>query len=537
MRSALCLCALFLFAAASDAQIFGIWLVDEKAEKKFKKHLTALGEDQVLVCEPWSGISYDPQAGTIGYDPDRNEVFVADPGDPTYVPYEFKDGRPQPRGRKSLLSVQGNYIRRVDVLMANQSLYGLSREYGIRRAEIDELKEARDDQPKGSAAWSHEHMRVLKHLEALRSWLERTVYAESARDLDKELAKERKKARGEASEARLQRALDSIQTVATPRKLLDLSQEITGGKVRFGVAESQHVRITHDLEGVGTERAKELLEFAEKAIDGFRRDFVDPYLDEDYPDHIPDHLFLEFWIGPDRREYHERFYTEYYGAAWGEHKDAALQLRGITRRSATAPEFLDYGKREDHELNGVVAHRVGHVLADLHYNAGELGMKQDWLEEAVGYHIAFEYLGRNDETCHAFQGVDRYAGGVVGEGTREEVTIQLGERYLFNQLALEEGRRIEQVAPMTLYQMGDADLAKAWSFYDYVIREEGKRGQLWLRSACELARIPDRPFLPAWREASAALLEVGPAEVFRVMDDRWRAFAEEGQRTDPGTRR
>ena len=164
-------------------------------------------------------------------------------------------------------------------------------------------------------------------------------------------------------------------------------------------------------------------------------------------------------------------------------------------------------------------------------------MKQDWLEEAVGYHIAFEYLGRNDETCHAFQGVDRYAGGVVGEGTREEVTIQLGERYLFNQLALEEGRRIEQVAPMTLYQMGDADLAKAWSFYDYVIREEGKRGQLWLRSACELARIPDRPFLPAWREASAALLEVGPAEVFRVMDDRWRAFAEEGQRTDPGTRR
>ncbi len=535
MKRLLCaLLALFTFsllAPQAHAQVYGIWLKDAKAEKKYSKYLTKMNGEQVLVCEPRTGIVMDRAAGTIRYSPERNEVFVARSDDPTFVPYVIKDGEKVPNGRKSTLGVQGKYIASIRILMPRQSLMGLTREYRMRRAVLDELITRRDEHKKGGQEWMALHVYVLSGYEKLTSWMRGTTYTAAAVKLEKELRKQRKLSKGEAIEARLERALASIQVLDPPERLVAASKEITGGSVSFGLCESEHVRIVYDRSGVTDETIKELIHFAETAIDGFRRDFVDPYLSEDYPDVIPDRLVVEFWFGPSDIGQHERFYTDYYDLKWGSNKEQRLAVRGATKRRDTAPEYLDYGKREDHDLMAVVAHRMGHVLAALHYNANDGEMKQDWLEEAVGYHIAFEYFGRNEETCYAFKGEqDHYAGRKGEEGDQGDVQILLGERFMYNQLALEKGRRIDALAPMTIYAMGDADLAKGWSFYDYLARVEGVRAQQFLRTACRFAREDRSTFIPNWRESAAQLWEASPGDVFRVIDDAWRAYAEAEQK-------
>lgn len=516
-------------APPAEAQVYGIWFKTPKAEKKFKKHLTPINGKQMLVCEPLQGIVLNRDTGQINYDQDNNTVYIARSDDPTYVPYVIEDGQKQPNGSKSTLRVGGKYIAGVTILMPRQSLLGLSREYKLRRASLDALIAERDAFKKGSRDWMAQQVRVLGSYEKLSSWLSRTTYTVAATKLQKEIAKQRKLGKGEAIEARLERALASIELKDAPPELLEASKQISGGKTEFAMAVSEHVRIIYDRAGVEGDQAEELLHFAETAIDGFRRDFVDPYLAPDFPDHIPDRPFVEFWFGPDDLTQHQKFYTDYYGLKWGGDLDRRLAVRGVTKRRDSAPEYLDYGKREDHDLMGVVAHRIGHVLAALHFNANAKEMKQDWLEEAVGYHVAFEYFGRNDETCYAFKGAgDDYAGRRAPGGNEEHV-LMLGERYMYNQLALEKGRRIDSLAPMNIYSMGDADLAKAWSFFDYIAHEEGETAQRWLRDVCELARSNPAKFIPTWRANSAKLWQLGEGEVFKTIDDRWRTYAESQQ--------
>ena len=519
--------AALLLTSLAQAQVFGIWLKDAKAEKKFKKNLTRIGGEMVIVCEPRAGMGlrFEPEKGLIHYAPGRNEVYVADASDPSWVPYEIVDGKLEPNGKKATIGVQGKYIAKVQILMRHQSLYGLSREYERRRGIVDELRDARDAAPKGGAEWMRQQVRLLGAYERLRSWLAGTTYTEASVDLVKEIAKERKRSKGEALEARLERALASIEAKPVPEKLVEVSQELTGGKLQFGLSESEHVRMVYDRAGVTEEQVEDLLEFAERAIDGFRRDFVDSYLDEEFPDHIPDRLFVEFWIGPDDLGFHERFYVEYYGLVWGQHKDKRLAVRGQTMKREQPPEFLDYGKREDHNLQGVVAHRLGHVLADLHFNANQPNMKHDWLGEALAHHISLEYFGRNDESCFAFQEKEKYGGGTKTGEVSGVGEVLLGERFFYHRLALDEGRKFERLAPMTIFSMEGSDLAKAWSFFDYVARVEGKRGQVWLREGCRLSQEKWPGFLNGWREFSAGLFELGAGEVFNEVEERWRKHA------------
>jgi hypothetical protein len=523
--------ALGLFAATAQAQVFGIWLTDTKAEKKFAKHITRIGSEAVIVCEPCAGkgIVHDADKGQINYSRERNEVFVADPSDPSWVPYTLEGDERKPNGSKATLGVQGKYIKKIQILMPHQSLFGLSREYGRRRALVEELRAARDSEPKGGAEWMRQELRMLSAYERLRTWLVGTAYTKAGEELAEEIEKERKRSKAEAVEARLERALASIAAKETPAELVQASQVITGGKVEFGLSESEHVRIVYDLSGVTREEVAKLLRFAENAIDGFRRDFVDPYLAEDFPDHIPDRLFVEFWIGPDDLAWHERFYVDYYKLTWGQNKDQRLAVRGATKRRPEPPEFLDYGKREDHNLMGVVAHRIGHVLADLHFNANQPGMKHDWLGEAAAYHISLEYFGRNDESCFAFQEKERYGGGTQTSEVTGVGPLLLGERFFYHQLALEKGRSFHSLAPMTIYSMSDSDFAKGWSFFDYIARCEGRRGQEWLREGCRQSQSKWPGFINPWRESSAALFEVEASEVFTVLEERWRESASREQ--------
>ena len=536
MRALLAACLLALVPASATAQILGIELVDEKAEKRYRKHLTDFDGTKLVVGELYRGATFDN--GTVTYQPNTAvEFYVPNPTDPSFVPYEFKKGEKVPAKGKSTISVSPQDIRQFRVVMANQSLFGLTSEYLRRRDEIERLKEGRDDAPKGSAEWQRQHAQMMADYAELRTWLSRTCYASAVEKLDKEFAKEAKKDKERATVARLNRALESVRSVATPEALVAASQKITDGAVRFGVWESEHVRIYFDQRGLDESIVKDLLTFAEQAIEGFRRDFVDPWVSDDYTDHIPDHLFLELWFGPDERNWHQAFYEEFFGLKWGDNLEQKLAVRGITKRRTEAPEFLDYGKREDHDPFGVVAHRVGHVLADLHYNQGVPGMKQDWLGEAVGYHLAFEYFGRNDETCYSFKEPHRYAPQEVDDTDVGTIHIKLGERYAYNQLALDQGQRLDKLASLALYEMNDPDIAKSWSFYDYMVRREGLQGQLVLRKGCELARSGDKAWLNTWREEAAQILGVEPAKVYDELDARWRRFAENEQDTTANPRR
>jgi hypothetical protein len=96
---------------------------------------------------------------------------------------------------------------------------------------------------------------------------------------------------------------------------------------------------------------------------------------------------------------------------------------------------------------------------------------------------------------------------------------------VYNAIALELGRPIDQLARKSLFELDDADLAKSWSFLDYIARAEGKPGQLWLRSAGEHSHN-DKTFLAEWRTDAARILGVGEADAFKAMDARWRQFAE-----------
>jgi len=534
LRQTLVLLVLVTLAGpASAAQVFGVWFEDDKAARGYRDHLIQWGEDQIVACEGWEGLDFDTSTGMITYHPEVIEVLPADPEDPAELPYELEEGRRVPKRRGGSISIQMADVTRIDILIAGNSLFGLAHDYGQQRAALEVLKEERDDSARGSAEWNRAHLRMLSGFASLRSWMARSLWTAAVEDLDKEIDRERRKARREAPEARMERALESVAELEAPDALVEACASITGGELAMGVVESEHVRIVHDLATLPTESALELLVLAERVIESFRREHVDPHLTEDFVDHIPDHRFLEFWFGPDRLDWHERFYVDYYGQVWGDNLEERLRVRGSYRRRETAPEFLDYGKREDHNLYGVVTHRLGHVLSDLHYNAGVEGMKQDWLEEAVGYSIAFEHLGRNEETCYAFQDQSRTRGGArTGGEDPRQLEVLMGERWLYNELALDEGRPIERLLPLPLWEMEDADLAKAWSFYDYLAEEEGLAGQQWLRLACELARSGDAQWINQLREGGAALFGVEPAQAFSRLEDGWRVYAEESQWLD-----
>ena len=181
-------------------------------------------------------------------------------------------------------------------------------------------------------------------------------------------------------------------------------------------------------------------------------------------------------------------------------------------------------------------HAIGHALAGVHYGGERRSIRQDWLAEGVAYYLSFEFLARNGVTCKAFD-VER-SGYVRREAKRDEgeKTVGVARRDLYNEVALKAGRPIDQLARRDLVVMDDADLAKSWSFFDYVARKEGEAGQRWLRSAGRHA-WEDSTFLANWRADAAAILGVDPGRAFKDVEDRWKEFARGDQETGETTRR
>ncbi len=93
------------------------------------------------------------------------------------------------------------------------------------------------------------------------------------------------------------------------------------------------------------------------------------------------------------------------------------------------------------------------------------------------------------------------------------------------------------MALLYLYDLEDGDLAKSWSTFDWVAKELGKMGQVWLREGCQAARSRNT-FLAEWRTKSEELFGTEPGkDVYQVIDGRWRAYAEAQQDTSERLRK
>ncbi|HVS11414.1 MAG TPA: hypothetical protein VMS76_16200 [Planctomycetota bacterium] len=518
-------------AFPASAQILTVHFKDAKAAAKYRKQTVEVAGEAVLVGEAKYGVSFEDSkvtwlsSGTL-------EFYLGDPQDPSHVPYKFQGDQRVPTSPKGVADVTATHVARIGVLMREENLYGLAQEYRERLARIDELTRERDAQPKASREWFLVHHRLISRYESLQTWLASTLYPDAAKKLQKEIDRQSKTVAAEALELRASKGKEAIRQVPTPPELVEASQAISGGKHVFAVQESEHLRIVH-LDTVPAERVRELLEFGEDIIEGFRREFVDPYLGPDFEDFVPDRLFAEWWFGPTEISAHDRYYTQYYRLAWDEHKQDRLESDATGTQRPLPPESLYYCKLiEDADLEGWMAHQLGHELARIHFDRNRIGMRMDWLREGVGYYLALEYLGRNNVTCKGLEREARYVHEKKKEG---EKTARLGLRDFYNSLALDEGRPIDILAIRDLYGMDDADLAKSWSFFDFIAHKEGKAGQLFLRAMCQAAR-EKASFVKDWRAKAEEIYDVQGEDVFKLIDERWRKFAEAGQETGDAKR-
>ena len=174
---------------------------------------------------------------------------------------------------------------------------GLALEYERRLALVEQLEAQRDGSKRGTPEWITHQGHLIDDLEKLASWLQHMGYGEAAKKLERQLTKERKVA-DIASRDRLQIALQSIERIDTPPELIEAAAAAATGE-EFRVQQSAHIRIVYTT-FLNDERVRELLEFGEKCINGFRQEFVDPYYDASFPDWIHAERFQEFYFGPRR---------------------------------------------------------------------------------------------------------------------------------------------------------------------------------------------------------------------------------------------
>lgn len=532
MRIAFWSCLVFALGGTASAQIVKIRFKTPEIARQYKKHTVEVNGEMVVLCETKSGFTFE-DGGRVRT-AQTTEVYLPDRDDPGAVPYDV-DGEgnrtPKKRQRDGILSITGAHIEQVAGYMQQTSLYALAREYDQRRGRIEELRDERDNHDKGSRDWFHAHRQMVNSMEQLHQWMASTLFDEAAADLVKQVEKEKKTIARDALEERARRGQESIHVLPTPDALVRTAAELSDGEISFKVQESEHVRLTY-FQKYPDARIGDLLRLAETMIDGFRAHCVDPYVDADFTDAIPDALFVEFYFGPDHRKTHEFMLERYYGISWGGNREQRVQAASGRYRRNAPPQYLQYWNVEEHsDLEGIIAHGLGHVLASIHYNQMREKDPPNWLEEAVGYYFSLEYLGQNSVTCREFV-EDSYGSRNMAEGDK---AILVGMRELYNRLALTAGPALDTLIVRRLYEMKDPDFAKAWSFFDYLTHEGGVAGQRWLREGCTLYQ-ETMAFQSAWRGVSEKLFGVENEDVFRVLDNRWKEFAQNFQK-DAGPKR
>jgi hypothetical protein len=513
----------------AEAQIVAVFLKDEKAVKKYEDRVVTVNGRPAVLGEPKTGISV--AGNSITRDPNvMMELWVADPDDPSVPAYgPDRKGEISATSKKTILRIDNSHVPQQDyatVVMRDDTLPALSREYVLRQQTITDYKAERDAHDRTSNEWAAHHARVVSAMEGLQRWLASTLWPKFAEKYSKEIGKEAKAHKGAAVRLRHDKAVGSLRTIDPPETLVRLSQEISGGKDKFLARETQHLRFIF-LDKVSANAVEAALIVGEEAIEGFRAQLVDPWVGDEYPDRIPEGVFQEFLIVPAEADAYMAYTKGFYQVSWDQNREERLKMSGGRSDGSFRSTYKSWWKYSDQfDLEGIVCHQLGHALAGLHYGA-DGRINQDWLSEALGYHLSFEFLGRNTVSCKSFDrdrlGYDKVERKVEGAKAMGE-----GRRDLYNEVALAKGGPIDQIARKNLFQLDDVDLAKSWSFYDYIVRKEGLPGQLWLRAAGKHSHDSAK-FLEAWRADAARILGVNPAEAFRALETRWKVYAKSEQ--------
>ncbi len=535
MRFILLLLALFFSARLAPGQIIAVTFKDDDTIKEMSKHMVPMLGTLVLMGESKQGISYDFETGGFTYSPGTNELFVINPKKPESFPYHLDNGVPVESNKKHVLSFSGSAIDGIILVDRDQTLPGLTAEYIAAEERLDALRKARTGLKKDSTEWQVAQHQLITALETQEKWLENFGYTNPLKSVQKDLKKERKAGEGIPQALSYTDVLETIRVVETPEGLARISKEEFDGKHEFGTVESAHFRIHYLTKGNGYKKqvvseadALRMIELAERALEGFRAEFVSPYLGDDYQDTIPEGLLVTWFFGPEQNKSYLRYANELFGFE----RKAGQEEVEVTGESTFGgePERQRYIWRlVNLDLDGIICHQLGHVLSMFHYGGDEKLIFQDWLEEATANSLATRYLGRCGALCLGMQGKSKYLGREkVDSGKKVRA---LGRRSAYDLIAISQAGPIQSIALKRLYDMGDADLAKGWSFYEYVIASEGKAGQQYLRAAAQFSRDP-ASLVQKWREAAALIYGVDEREALSGVEARWRAYVEERQAAD-----
>lgn len=515
--------ALLVASGAAHAQIVIVHFKDEKAAKRYKKVAVESGDELIVIGEPIEGGGIRVDGTKINYTGGGpNELFLFNQNDPSDVPYKLKNGEKKLVRKKAKVSIAGQDIERFRFFSVSEDIHSLSVEYGFREGRLEELIAARKAHKKGSPEWFTAHEPLMLEYERLHSWLREVGFFGAAEKLLKTIKKEGKTAKGSAAAARRKTAEESVELVDTPDELAEKASGVSGSPT-FLTYHSQHCRF-YFPEGRWTEvEMEDAVTFAETVIDGFRVEFVDPYVSEDFKSRVPlGEQFIEFFFAPDAN--YVELFEGYFGKRFSDERSKEMGGSNFTRGrlAGDAPQSVRYIRaREGVDLASTVTYHLGDVLASLHFNGAHGGTPQPWIEQGVSYYLSFEYCGRNTWTSVDFT-KGAYAKGARREG---EKTVQLGLRAMFNEMAMIDGSRFDKLTLMSVAEMEDADFAKSWSFFDFVAKELGKEGQQWLRSACIHAK-KKQTFHAKWRPESEALFDMEGKDVLRELEERWKAYAE-----------
>jgi len=521
--------ALFAFAPSSPAQIMKFSLKEPKLYKSFKIGVVNLEGEDWLIGEAKSGLK--KEGGKIELPPNTPghpgvfELWVPDIENPKSCPYKVVKGEKSSAGGKTSIRVQSQDVKLFGYYMKDQSLWGLSQEYMKRLAAIDEMRKTRDSAAKGSPDWNRKQALLIQGMERLKSWLGETIYTKAGDKYAKEIEKENK-AQKDAKEQRLVNAKASIKMVPTPEGLTKAGKDAYGDSIVFHVQESTHFRFVYKEE-IGDERVKGLLELAETLLDGFRITFVDPYVSEDFKDYFTDDMLSEWYFGPDDIPSHKKFTSAYYGIAWdtGPKAEKTEKLPGGAARRAKPPVHIHYWRiGEQGDLDGIVAHNLGHDMVAVHYNQDRPNDPCPWLNEGVGNWLSLEYLGRNTVKCIDLRDLE-YAKKIVPEGEQTDELLK-GTADLYHRLALDKGMPIDALALKEIASFEDEDVAKSFSLFCFIAKSQGEKGQRWLRACLSYAATPNT-FVQQWRKRSEEIFGVTGKDVFNTINEDWKKYAEQ----------
>jgi len=487
------LCATCATSVATG-QIYAMHFKDQKHAKGYKKNLYELNGEQVVLVEIRGGL----EQGAGGFTWPQNgrvEFYVQDPADPLKLAYKLDEEGNKISDSKSLvIGIGGDRLKGLSPFLASESFYTLANTYSRKTAAIEELEARRDELEKGGPEWMALQTSISQELGLLQLWLRQTGYLKAANKLDRDLLRARKLAK-EAKDSRAARARASLKTIEVSEKLTELAKQLGGPTMAFHAQESQHLRIIY-YTGIEDGQVTNLLELGEQAIENYRSRHVDPYLSADFKDTIPDAHMVEWFFGPGDKMQQERYWTDYYGYGWGSEQRKREALQSAGTGNMRLKEYISYWRTDEtSDLEGIVLHTLGHQLSRWHY--GILNDTADWLEEGAGYELSFRMLGRNNVTCRAFKPPTKQEGTVsTGPGRKgkdnetKTKTVMRGLQETMAGVALASPVPFPRLAPKRLYEFANEDMAKSWSFYNYLVTSGGLQGELWLRKIAKASNAP-----------------------------------------------